>query len=84
MAKQGHLCRIGGIRELKPARGVHLSYGLARASDSPHIPSYTGYIGLDYFGPWSGSETASTPCATGRATRPASPDRTEGGAAGQH
>ena len=49
MAKQVHLCRIGGIRELKTARGVHLSYGLARASDSPHIPSYTGDIVLDYF-----------------------------------
>ena len=32
--------------------------------------------------PWSGSRTASTLCATGRATRPASPNRTEGGAAG--
>ena len=28
--------------------------------------------------PWSGSGTAKTACATGRATRPASPDRTEG------
>ena len=28
--------------------------------------------------PWSGLGTAKTACATGRATRPASPDRTEG------
>ena len=28
---------------------------------------------------WSGSRTASTACATGRATRPASPNRTERG-----
>ena len=53
-------------------------YWWVTATPAGHRP------GLTPPGPWSGSGTASTPCATGRATRPASPDRTERGAVGNH